>query len=55
VKNNYTADSFEKSFNWFCEKKKGKTDDGKLIEGDVSWNGGKDVLIPKWCPIRKKD
>lgn len=54
-RNNYTADSFEKSYNWFCNKKKGLTNDGKIIASDVAWNEGKDVKIPKWCPIRKKD
>jgi len=42
----YTADSFETAFDWFCKKK-----DNKKIAWYVSWNEGKKIEIPKWCPV----
>lgn len=44
----HTADSFETEFDWFCTKKR-----DRKIAGSVSWNEGKDVEIPKWCPLLK--
>lgn len=42
----YTADSFERPFDWFCDKK-----DGKKIAGYVEWHEEKSVEVPEWCPI----
>lgn len=41
----YTADSFERPFDWFCAKS-----DNKKIQGYVEWND--EVNIPDWCPLR---
>lgn len=43
-KRNYTADSFENVFDWFCTKA------DKKIKCYVEWN--ENVKIPEWCPCR---
>ena len=44
----YTEDSWELAFNWYCKKK-----DNKEIAGYVGWNEENNVKIPKWCPLIK--
>lgn len=49
----YTADSFERPFDWFCKKVTvGKDKNPKLIEGYVEWHEEKKIKVPEWCPIK---
>lgn len=43
----WTADSWEESYNWFCNKR-----DKMQIQGYVEWNEVKDISIPEWCPAK---
>lgn len=43
----YTADSFERAFDWFCGK-----ENNKKIAGYVEWHEEDDIKIPDWCPCR---
>lgn len=42
----YTADSFERPFDWFCMKMA-----GRKIQGYVEWHEEHKIPIPDWCPV----
>lgn len=51
----YTADSFERPFNWFCTKEEDVLGDPTKIAGYVEWHEEQEIAIPNWCPIKTKD
>ena len=44
----YTADSYERPFNWFCNY----TGTKFKIRGYVEWHEESKIKIPDWCPIK---
>ena len=42
-----TSDSWERAFNWMCNKEK------KKIQGYVEWFEESKIEVPDWCPLRK--